>query len=286
MGFLKNVGGFIKDTATSIFTPANMASSAISIGSKFIGDAFGQANAKRAFEQDLTGSREAFNLSHGAYKTRYQDTMSDMRAAGLNPILAAGGGFNVGTSPSASAAKGYQAPESSFDLSSTAKNVASAELDRKKSLESVAQVAKIRAEKDLVSQQEAESVQRVENLKRDLAVKAQQIRKMVQEIRTLESKQALNTTEESRLTTLHDKNREEVKLIQKQYEKLVAELEKLNQIAKVYASPGGKYLIWAREILGSLGLNIGLVPGIRGRKKGTFRNRTEELMKQKSRSWK
>ncbi len=44
-------------------------------------------------------SARAFSSSMGAYKTRYQNTTADMRAAGLNPVLAASGGFNVGNAP-------------------------------------------------------------------------------------------------------------------------------------------------------------------------------------------
>lgn len=40
-----------------------------------------------------------------AYTSRYQWTMNDMRKAGLNPILAASSGFNVGHSPTASVAQ-------------------------------------------------------------------------------------------------------------------------------------------------------------------------------------
>ena len=47
---------------------------------------------------------KARSWSERMYKRRYQHTVADMRAAGLNPILAASGGFNVGSGPTVSKA--------------------------------------------------------------------------------------------------------------------------------------------------------------------------------------
>ena len=90
-GLLKNVVPIIGDMASSAF-----------------GDILGDDNAEKAYGQSKEASALQFEREYGAYKTRYQDTMADMEKAGLNPILAASGGFNVGSGPKASTAQAFQ----------------------------------------------------------------------------------------------------------------------------------------------------------------------------------
>ena len=130
-GIVKGLGGGIADLATS-----------------WIGNqAIGKPNSAYAYSQSQKGAREAFERSYQTYKTRYQDTMADMRKAGLNPILAAGsGGFNVGNSPQMSAYGGYQPQVPNVSSSASARNYADAGLKRGQTKETVRKVQKLRAE--------------------------------------------------------------------------------------------------------------------------------------------
>lgn len=89
--------------------------------------AFGQSQyaTAQAYERSKEAASAAWDRSYGAYKTRYQDTMNDMRLAGLNPILAASGGFNVGSSPNApaasvSTAQAFKADQPTYNYSQSA----------------------------------------------------------------------------------------------------------------------------------------------------------------------
>lgn len=129
----------------------------------------------------LQKSRENALMSHqrelDAFKSRYQMTVEDMAAAGLNPILAASGGFNVGSgvgapmaqslAPNVAAAQPgsqtFGAPQISqanfhpaSTFSSSAKNMAAATRDE-------AQAEKNLAEVDEVVQNTAESAARTDN---------------------------------------------------------------------------------------------------------------------------
>lgn len=73
-------------------------------------------------QSDLMDKQNVMNMEN--YKKRYQVTTEDMRKAGLNPILAATGGFSVGNSPQVQT----HAPDMSFmskgisDMANSAKS--------------------------------------------------------------------------------------------------------------------------------------------------------------------
>ena len=59
----------------------------------------GSVSAKQSAkaQKDMMEEQNMMNMEN--YKKRYQLTVNDMRQAGLNPILAATGGFSVGNAP-------------------------------------------------------------------------------------------------------------------------------------------------------------------------------------------
>jgi hypothetical protein len=131
MSFLDSVVDFVKPIASGL------------IGSYAQDRLINQPAADRAFNQSLhgqntayalskQGAEDAFERTYGAYKTRYQDTVADMRAAGLNPILAASGGFNVGNAAISPAAQGfsaqsYKADQPSFNFAQSVRDLKQAD---------------------------------------------------------------------------------------------------------------------------------------------------------------
>ena len=68
-----------------------------------------QQAAETAWNRSELSAVNAYNRSIDAYKKRYQWTVRDMRKAGLNPILAASGGFQIGSNIQAPAASATMA---------------------------------------------------------------------------------------------------------------------------------------------------------------------------------
>ena len=72
----------------------SLASSAVSlipgVGSSILGRQMDISSARDAREWQGEQAGIAFERNMEAYRQRYQNTTADMRAAGLNPILAAG----------------------------------------------------------------------------------------------------------------------------------------------------------------------------------------------------
>lgn len=57
------------------------------------------ASGYAASQEALQGAREQNAMTEYYYRNKYQMMVNDLRLAGLNPILAAQGGFNPGTNP-------------------------------------------------------------------------------------------------------------------------------------------------------------------------------------------
>lgn len=78
--------------------PAIMGSAATAGISHLLGQSSASTQSQRA--HDAMIAQNVVNQSN--YRNRYQWTVEDMKLAGLNPILAASGGFSVGNAPSVS----------------------------------------------------------------------------------------------------------------------------------------------------------------------------------------
>ena len=139
----------------------DIASTILDAGLGFLGSSLLADNAN---ENSAEQALRAFEQTQQAYGTRYQTTVQDMRAAGLNPILAASGGFNVGNSPIAPMAQTFQGNMSGTQsISSTAKNYQDIEQSKK-------QMEKIDAEKN-------EIIQNIENKKQEVKESIERIAK-------------------------------------------------------------------------------------------------------------
>lgn len=219
-----------------------------------------EAAANLAYDRGKEAATKAYQRERRAYQHRYQWTMDDMTAAGLNPILAAGGGFNVGggvdaSMPNIPMATGPQpiAPTSSASALHMAqsqlakeekeKTKESTQLIRRQAMTEIQQLAKVRAETGAITAKEKETIQNIYNLE-------QQHVKMAKEIMVLANQSSLQAVEK-------DKLEEQIQQIKTINQKLTYELNQLKNISTVYGTPVGRFLTVVSETLGSIGSILG-----------------------------
>lgn len=209
----------------------------------YLTNMMGQQNADTAWERSQQGAAWAYEN----YKRRYQDTSADMYKAGLNPILAASGGFNVSGQPAAPTPTISPTPQ--VDFASSAKSYSEvdknkqtiinmkkdAELTIKKTEETVQKAEKLRREQKLITAQEQVA------LKQYWAVQAQ-FKKDIQ--------QAYLSIEKQDLT------RKQIKNLELQAKKLQAQLEKLSKISNVYKSDFGNILTFVGALMESFNARL------------------------------
>jgi hypothetical protein len=173
-------------------------------------------------------SDRAFNKSYGAYRRRYQDTTADMRAAGLNPILAASHGFQVGGQPEAHplGVSGQSISSSARDFSQSSSLRQKVKESKQDIKESIARVLKTREETVKISLEE----HRIIN----------ETWKIIEDMELVCAKRNLTDATYERVLR-------EVKVLE-------ANLVHLSNIAEVYKTPAGKVMTWVQVILESLGI--------------------------------
>lgn len=266
------IGGAISAIGSGLFGLASAESS---------GDAAQEAAASANLNSAIQ-AKLAFERSQEAYGKRYQMTMADMRAAGLNPIMAASGGFNVGNAPQASvpsmfmqsyipnyasSAKdvgdviksGMQAMESA---SESEVNVASlpkiqaevAKLNQDVS-ESFERVFKMRAEQGLITAQEKETYVSIQERLKKIDVMSSEIFKLNQEVRESVSRESLNYSSralaDSNIELNKAKQGEIGALISKlgqETQNLVYESFRLKKESEVYGGPAGSAVAYGEKI--------------------------------------
>lgn len=270
----------------------------------FLSDrAFGQSrlSAKEQREWAAEQARLAFDRSKNLYASRYQITMKDMRKAGLNPILAASGGFNVGsgiTAPVASAgqAQAFQgrtsqarAPQATpqqartfmhqthpVDFTSSAKNIQSIFESAKDIEKKEAEIGNLLEQSDLAAKKGWHEVVKIaETRAKEGKLKAEEknllaqvkntqrmFYKLAEEINLLEIIQ-----EKENLTTKEKiENLNQIKANTAKVKELTRQLEyQSKQLRSYSAAYGGKlgiYLGYTKAISDALGINLGTIPHV------------------------
>lgn len=234
--------------------------SAAPVISTAISGIFGRSNAKQqqGAAMEAMGAQNMMNVEN--YKNRYQWTVEDMKAAGLNPILAASGGFSVGNAPTVSLPQMSQAPTPMFDFGSSAKSASEisgvmAEVKKKEAeirkigedtLKTIQETAESRARQNLMTKQEAQIVSEIEvNFKRldQLSSQARLFEAQIDRI-GIENKLTSTQTEQSKAN---------INLIKKEAETLLYKIQELRKQADVYDSMYGSALVYVKETLKSIG---------------------------------
>lgn len=121
MGFLSSVGDFIGGAVKTVGkVVGGSVGGLVGTGLNYL---LSSEQADDAYDQSRSASAEAYARDLDLYKKRYQYTTADMKKAGINPILAASGGFNIGSSPTFQPAQAFL-PSNNLDVTSSALNVA------------------------------------------------------------------------------------------------------------------------------------------------------------------
>lgn len=243
-------------------------------------------NARQAAES-------AFNRSWETYNQRYQASANDMRRAGLNPILAASGGFSVGGQPTATPAQTFsaQAPHISYvpDLASSAKDYASiglieseaekahaetgaipSQIEKAESEsarnyqeidESIERVEKIRAETGLVTAEERNALEKFNEIRATIKTLEMDVFKKAQEVRTMVSQESLNYAKRAEADAMTQEIRANIGKIGTETQNLRYQGTILGAQSKLYEGPTGKAVSWADKVKDLLP-GLLLTPGV------------------------
>jgi hypothetical protein len=277
MSFWSAIGGMASSAGSSLL-------------GKLVGYPFERSLQGHQINASFEGQRLQAALNEKLYKNRYQWMVEDMRKAGLNPILAASGGFNPGGGPSVSLpsfASGSVSGSTAPDIAASAKawqdtDTSKAEEDRKR-----AEIEKIKEERKLAAQRAKESIQNIaESRSRQRKMKAEERRikeeadnlwqktinlaneygRITQETRLLsekaqteQSQRALYGAKESEAQEMAEQLRENAKILRAKY-------HQLSKIADVYKGPAGTIIAYLKTILDSLNIGTGVIVPLKGAK--------------------
>jgi hypothetical protein len=253
MGWLKDIGG-------------GLVGGAMDLGFDWLSnETIGKPNMREAYRHADNNSAKAFERSYDAYKNRYQTSVLDMKKAGLNPILAATGGFQVGGQPSAQVNAAIQPPPPTGEGTYSARNLGETSVSRAEVQEKIEKVAEIRENAALLQQRA-----RQERIRTRTVVPYEEA-KIQKEISLLDT-QVMKTFSNHLLlkaqaaTEPHIRKRVQAqrKLLLKQINQLQYQLQELRRTSQVYRKPIGGWLKYIRAITDALGIKTIIPIGVRG----------------------
>lgn len=272
-----------------------------SIGGMLFQDWLADENAEDQYHRSLGAMREQSDINREMYKNRYLWTKEDMYRAGLNPILAASGGFSVGSGPSVGLPSPSMASLASAQpFSTSVKEFTEADLNRKKSetekerkkemaeqvkltgnkaKEALANTIKLQAEKGLITDNQRKVGQEILNLNKKLEETQANINLMnnqIDELNTRSGLQKLQGSQAKAITEFTEDNKryinEQRRLVEQQrqvaeltIERMYKGLAELTREAQVYDGPAGLWLKYLQIFIGALG--IAPIAGAMGIKK-------------------
>lgn len=214
---------------------------AAAIGGGMMSASSSRSAAEKAYGMSEHQADKARMWEEFMFRNKAQMEVADLKAAGLNPILAVSNGYHSGTIPSAPVGQGFQAGMPSFDLANSAKNVAEsvkaesdAKLNAQKAQESIAKAGMLRAQQGLMTTQEKKEWELYNNAMKEFEILDKKVDLLDQDIQ------------------LTEKERERVGLVINTLQK---QLEKLSKVSNVYKGPAGQFISYLNAILGTI--NVG-----------------------------
>jgi len=270
MGFLDSVigiGGKVLDSFTG-----GLGSTVLGMGSQLFGNVLNQSNAQDAFENSQNASRESAAWNAEQYAKRYQTTAKDMRAAGINPIMAASGGFSTGNAPTMASAQSFQAAPVQ-DASASARNYAEMNrtlseekktiVETEKAVEEtkrvVAETANVmqdtlkkREETGLAKANERKAVQEFINLQWQVMESVERVKLLKEQTLQAATQAGLNQAQKWQAIENEKKIIQETRNLRKHEQLLEADVKRLSGIDAVYGNEAGKNLSIFREVIKAL----------------------------------
>lgn len=237
----------------------------------------GEPNAEDAFTQSQQASAWAYQKNKEMYQNRYKWTMDDMKEAGLNPVLAASGGFNVGSSPNVQAPQAFKAdspygssPSTAFDVSRIDKDIAETknirqkvELTFQQTKHEIQKILETRSKTDINITEERKVAQEVFKVEQEFLKIGKEIEKVSAEIRNINKKTELQHSE----MLVQDQLIGQVKALKSKLileaKKLTAQLPELEKRSAVYKGVIGSINGAIKEAFSMFGLNLGVLHGFR-----------------------
>lgn len=246
------------------FTLGALASMGLDYGMSYLGNSLLAGNAN---DNSAKAAAAAYANNLKAYQRRYQDTVVDMRAAGLNPILAASGGFNVSGAPTMPMAQSFMGTMSGVHpLSSSAKDYADTdqattaarkneaetertfqEIKNKKQevIESIQRTAESRAREGKTTQEEMLVGKQIINTIEDTIQKIEQARLLRAEVLKTLSQSDLNDQEKLRAREDVNRIRALTASINQSRNMMEAEYSRLKKMSSQYNIP-----VWGSILAG------------------------------------
>lgn len=242
-----------------------------------IGDEIYDSNAKDAFYRNLEMMNMNYYYNRELYQHRYQWMMRDMAKAGLNPILAAKGGFSTSGSPSVSGASmgapGLQQGMPGAGLSASAKAWAEADKIQKETKNVIIERSRIVSDalKNMQQARQAQSQVKVNDktvnkMEQEIQESQQRVQKMAEEMALINNQIDLmvlqmksEKEEPANLVALRANLEQKTSVLQKELETMTRNMEQLITREKVYKGPLGQWITYAKEIFEALGLDY-LIP--------------------------
>jgi hypothetical protein len=195
------------------------------------------ANSAAALANDKAWKRQKRMM-----KNKYQWMKTDLKRAGLNPILAASGGFSAGSVPQApqqQVFQGHQYPQldiadSAKDLAESTKVESDIEKNKAEAMNQMDQAYLAREKKGLVTMEERKAWTSILKIEKEFEVMNRQI----------------DLTDEN--IKLTNKETQKLDVMIKQ---MTANLAAMQNLDKVYSGPAGQILSYMKVISEALGLS-------------------------------